>query len=148
ADNLCNKLTEKIYAKYSSKMVLAHMPLLIVCLNGLGRLASRFPTIASTAIHNLRDFLITPSPILLKLFHRCHEDHSQGVSRGSEARMKNQPTWENLNQTEKMFIIIRDTAIKNLSTALSAAICIDSDCVPALVANVSNRLFTAEKNHG
>lgn len=45
------------------------MPLLMVCLEGLGKLAAKFPNIASTCIYCLRDFLVTPSPILFKL-HR------------------------------------------------------------------------------
>ena len=40
---------------------------------------------------------------------------------------------------------MRDAAIENLSIALRAAHALDQYCVPALVANVSNRLFTAEK---
>lgn len=39
---------------------------------------------------------------------------------------------------------LRDAAIENLCYALSAAYTIDSDCVGALVASVSNRLFTAD----
>jgi phosphatidylinositol 4-kinase len=53
------------------------MPLLMVCLNGLGKLAQKFPNIASTSIYNLRDFLVTPSPILLKLHKRCYEQSSR-----------------------------------------------------------------------
>ena len=49
------------------------MPLLMVCLDGLGKLAQKFPNIASTSIYNLRDFLVTPSPILLKLHRQCNE---------------------------------------------------------------------------
>lgn len=43
------------------------------------------------------------------------------------------------------FEALRDAAIENLSIALRAAHTLDPYCVPALVANVSNRLFTAEK---
>lgn len=43
------------------------------------------------------------------------------------------------------FEALRDAAIENLSIALHAAHKLDPYCVPALVANVSNRLFTAEK---
>lgn len=43
------------------------------------------------------------------------------------------------------FEALRDAAIENLSAALRAAHSLDPYCVPALVANVSNRLFTAEK---
>lgn len=43
------------------------------------------------------------------------------------------------------FEALRDAAIENLSISLRAAHSLDPYCVPALVANVSNRLFTAEK---
>lgn len=43
------------------------------------------------------------------------------------------------------FEALRDAAIENLSIALHSAHVLDPYCVPALVANVSNRLFTAEK---
>lgn len=36
-------------------------------LQGLGKLATKFPPIANTSIYCLRDFLVTPSPILFKL---------------------------------------------------------------------------------
>lgn len=44
------------------------------------------------------------------------------------------------------FEALREAAIENLSIALRAAQSLDPYCVPALVANVSNRLFTAEKS--
>ncbi|XP_011502554.1 PREDICTED: phosphatidylinositol 4-kinase alpha-like [Ceratosolen solmsi marchali] len=135
ADSLCSRLTEKIHSNYNQKLVLAHMPLLMVCLNGLGKLAKKFPNIASTSIYNLRDFLVTPSPILLKL--RKYYNQSSKI---------NLKTTEQLTPTEMAFETLRDAAIKNLCVALEAAYCVDSDCVLALIASVSNRLFTAEKN--
>lgn len=55
------------------KIVMDHMPLLMVCLEGLGKLAQKFPNIAGTSISYLRDFLVDPSPILAKL-------HAQAVA--------------------------------------------------------------------
>lgn len=42
-----------------------------ILLQGLGKLSEKFPSIASTCIQCLRDFLVQPSPILSKLnkFH-------------------------------------------------------------------------------
>ncbi|KOB66893.1 putative Phosphatidylinositol 4-kinase alpha, partial [Operophtera brumata] len=60
ADSLCGRLTEKINSNHNHKLILAHMPLLM----GLGKLATKFPPIANTSIYCLRDFLVTPSPIL------------------------------------------------------------------------------------
>lgn len=45
----------------------------MVCLEGLGKLAQKFPNIASTSIYYLRDFLVVPSPILLKLHRQQSE---------------------------------------------------------------------------
>lgn len=67
-------MTEKITSNHGQRLVLAHMPLLMVCLEGLGKLAQKFPNIASTSIYCLRDFLVTPSPILLKL----HKHNTEG----------------------------------------------------------------------
>lgn len=80
ADSLCSRLTEKINSNHGHRLVLAHMPLLMVCLEGLGKLAQKFPNISSTSISCLRDFLVTPSPILLKL-HRQSNDVKKGTTK-------------------------------------------------------------------
>lgn len=148
ADSLCSRLTGKINASQNLKLVLAHMPLLMVCLEGLGKLADKFPNIASTSIHCLRDFLVSPSPILAKLY-RIHNDrnpHDITVTvscDGSELRAVS----DNLPlQQQSPFEKLRDAAIENLCKALRSAHSIDPYCVPALVASLSNRLFTAEKS--
>ncbi|PSN41691.1 hypothetical protein C0J52_07710 [Blattella germanica] len=146
ADSLCGRLTEKINCNHGHKLVLAHMPLLMVCLEGLGKLAEKFPNIASTSIYCLRDFLVTPSPILFKLHRQqCEIAAKDGQKlkitvQGKE--MENTTT----NSSQTAFEKLRDAAIENLCIALKAAYSVDPYCVRALVASVSNRLFTAEKS--
>jgi hypothetical protein len=48
--------------------------------------------------------------------------------------------------TQVAYEQLRDTAIENLCIALQACTAVDINCVKALVASVSNRLFTAEKS--
>ena len=48
--------------------------------------------------------------------------------------------------SQMAFEKLRDAAIENMCIALLAAYRVDPDCVRALVASVSNRLFTAEKS--
>jgi hypothetical protein len=50
------------------------------------------------------------------------------------------------NSSQMAFEKLRDAAIENMCIALLAAYRLDPDCVRALVASVSNRLFTAEKS--
>ncbi|XP_012288489.1 phosphatidylinositol 4-kinase alpha [Orussus abietinus] len=146
ADSLCSRLTEKINSNHGHKLVLAHMPLLMVCLEGLGKLAQKFPNIAATSIYHLRDFLVTPSPILLKLHiphgDRFLKDHRFKVIVQDKESKADKKT---ASPTQMAFERLRDAAIENLCIALESAHSVDPYCVPALVASVSNRLFTAEE---
>ncbi|CAH1390658.1 unnamed protein product [Nezara viridula] len=177
ADSLCGRLTEKINSNHNLKLVLAHMPLLMVCLEviyyikGLGKLAEKYPNIASTSIQCLRDFLVSPSPILSKLY-RLHNE--KGLSH--DAQGFHTPDIEIENTVNKRFHLtitsdignsinkiggtsgtlcdcchspfekLRDAAIENLCMALRSAYSVDHNCVPALVASLSNRLYTAQNS--
>ncbi|XP_069357061.1 phosphatidylinositol 4-kinase alpha [Maniola hyperantus] len=145
ADSLCGRLTEKINSNHNHKLILAHMPLLMVCLEGLGKLATKFPTIANTSIYCLRDFLVTPSPILFKLhkleLEKTGKEHMKASLQGKEHQSLTE-TGAPMKSTP--FEKLRDAAIENLCVALEAALTVDPFCVPALVGSVSNRLFTAE----
>lgn len=79
ADKLCGRLYQKLNSVLSHKIVLEHMPLLIVCLEGLGKLAQKFPNIAGTSISYLRDFLIDPSPILTKLHSQAQAQQKREI---------------------------------------------------------------------
>ncbi|XP_053617223.1 phosphatidylinositol 4-kinase alpha isoform X3 [Plodia interpunctella] len=145
ADSLCGRLTEKINSNHNHKLILAHMPLLMVCLEGLGKLATKFPTIANTSIYCLRDFLVTPSPILFKLhkleLEKTGKEHMKVTLQGKELQGL---TETGVPVKSTPFEKLRDAAIENLCVALEAALTVDPFCVPALVGSVSNRLFTAE----
>jgi hypothetical protein len=52
----------------------------------------------------------------------------------------------NTNSSQTAFEKLRDAAIENLCIVLKAAYSVDPHCVQALVASVSNRLYTAEKS--
>ncbi|KAF9417408.1 hypothetical protein HW555_005505 [Spodoptera exigua] len=141
ADSLCGRLTEKINSNHNHKLILAHMPLLM----GLGKLATKFPTIANTSIYCLRDFLVTPSPILFKLhkleLEKTGKEHMKVTLQGKELQGL---TETGVPVKSTPFEKLRDAAIENLCVALEAALTVDPYCVPALVGSVSNRLFTAE----
>lgn len=118
-------------------------------------MALKFPNIAGTSISYLRDFLVDPSPILAKLhsqamaYQKKEKENApfKIIVSGNDSRSVDVPL-KAVNVTksaEAAFDALRDAAIENLSLALRSAQVLDPYCVPALVANVSNRLFTAEK---
>lgn len=157
ADKLCSRLCQKLNTVLSHKQLIDHMPLLMVCLEGLGKLAKKFPNIAGTSVTYLRDFLVHPSPVLAKL-------HALAVQQQKKGKEGNIPLKITVQGPEKSpldlshsqpaavtksaqtaFESLREVAIENLSLALRSAYAMDPYCILSLVANVSSRLFSAEK---
>jgi len=163
ADNLVQRLTERILhqrsetSRHSStKIILAHLPLTMVCLDGLGNLAEKHPVMAATAISCLRDFLVNPSDILSQLHSStvrpgaqrpgvfvCVTNSEQDiVETGGGGAVVEKKNSASILAFEKL----RDCAIENLCKALKAGMQNDKDCVKAFIASVSNRLYTADKS--
>jgi len=163
ADNLVQRLTERILhpraesSRHSShKIILAHLPLTMVCLDGLGNLAEKHPSMAATAISCLRDFLVNPSDILSQLNSStvrtgaqrpgvfvCVTNSEQDiVETGGGGTVVEKKNSASILAFEKL----RDCAIENLCKALKAGMKNDKDCVKAFIASVSNRLYTADKS--
>ncbi|XP_077996530.1 phosphatidylinositol 4-kinase alpha-like [Glandiceps talaboti] len=144
ADGLISRLTEKLNSNMGTKQVLAHMPLMMCCLQGLGTVAEKFPILAQMCIHALEDFLVTPSPVLLKL-HKQHNISSVGLGVKVTVGGKSATFISGLSDADLTpFEKLRDAAIHNLCRSLKAGLQENSDCVQAFLASVSNRLYTAE----
>ncbi|KFM76895.1 Phosphatidylinositol 4-kinase alpha, partial [Stegodyphus mimosarum] len=124
------------------------MPLLMVCLEGLGQLAEKFPSIAHSCIDALRDFLVNPSPILLRLNRQSMDHHIRSGNLSIMVTSESPSTVYSATTTSSgtAFEILRDTAIENLCRALKAGLHNDTHCVQAFLASVSNRLYQAEKS--
>ena len=141
AENVLVRLADKINSRDGNHLIVAHLPLLLVCLRGLGRLAQKFTVLASNVIGHLRDFLVNPSPILLRLHRQSTASHQSTTPSSSN------PTSTGTNEPEFItasaqaaFERLREVGIDNLCLALKAGISIEPYCVQAFLASVSNRV--------
>ena len=89
ADSLCSTLTEKINAAYNSSVVSSHLPLLTVCLDGLGILGRKFSNLSDSCITSLTDFIINPSPILIKLYKQVELNNSANLNNQNPSANRN-----------------------------------------------------------
>ena len=133
AESVLNRLADKIHSKNTSHhLIVAHLPLLLVCLRALGQLAGKFPHLASSVIVCLRDFLVNPSPIILRLHHQSQYQQQENPYLASSSRAA--------------FERLREASIDNLCLALKSGMEVEPNCVQAFLASVSNRLFRAENS--
>ncbi|KAL4223436.1 Phosphatidylinositol 4-kinase alpha [Mactra antiquata] len=145
AENLCFKLTEKISANTEKKLLLSHAPILLVCLESLGKLAVKFPNLASTMVSSLRDFLGTPSPILSKLNKYANPSARASITiTVTDETRSSQRKQGPIDKLTKTLQNVLDCAIMNICRALRAGLSSDPQCVQAFLASISNRLYRAE----
>ncbi|XP_013387820.1 phosphatidylinositol 4-kinase alpha-like [Lingula anatina] len=150
---LYSRLTERLSTPIEFKVLMAHYPLLVVCLQALGRMAEKFPTLANTTIISLRDFMVNPSPIIAKLNRRLTDD---GVKKVGDLSItvtdESKPIKPQVGKSKSRNKVaaamenLRDTAIENVCRALKAGLTIDPDCVQAFLASLSNRLYISESS--
>ncbi|CAL1548985.1 unnamed protein product, partial [Lymnaea stagnalis] len=120
----------------------------------LGKMAVKFPNLANAMVASLRDFLVSPSPILSKLNkYSITEQGSKYSGKGGGIRITVTDEDKNerggMSKSPKSCLLttmenLRDNAIHNICRALKAGQQVDEDCVPAFLASISNRLYRAE----
>lgn len=110
---------------------------IVNCLDGFGNLADTDPSIADLCLAAIKDFLLKPSPILLKLHRLCNSEKGPNPSGGDG---------KNLRSLANSLDTLRQVAIRNLTRCLRAASIKGPHCVKALIASMSNRLYQAEKS--
>lgn len=139
-----DKLNSLINQLSSIRKLSSKQPI-IGCLDGFGDLAESDNTIADSCLSAIKDFLLKPSPILIKLHRICNE--TTNPSAALTTTIESSGGDKNLRVLASNSLeTLRQVAIKNLSRCLRASLKNDQHCVQALIASMSNRLYQAEKN--
>lgn len=120
---------------------------IITCLDGFGDLAESDHSISDSCLSAIKDFLLKPSPILSKLHRICNSDKEVCVPSTNSNNNNNNHGPKDLRALAANSLeSLRQVAIKNLSRCLRASLMEDKQCVKALIASMSNRLYQAEKS--
>jgi len=155
------KLADKITTSTSHRLIVSHLPLILVCIEGLGDLAAKFPMLAKQCADCLREFLTGPSRLLVRLNRHSssngqHQPGSnnkplpqllvtQSDSNHSVRQYRHHaqaaPVASATDTAKSAFERLRDCAIENLCRALKAQATLDQNSIPALVSAVTTRLF-------
>lgn len=148
ADNLCLRISEKLNTSHGHRLAVTHLPIFLSCLKGLGYLVQTFPSTAVSCISVLREFLIVPSPILLKLSNQKPNENTNLDAMNLNNFNDYNHKLNNYLLTEKssLFNRLRDCAIDNLCISLRHSLEYDSHFIQATIASISNHLYQAEKS--
>lgn len=151
AEHLSYLLTERLSSSHGYRLVVTCYPIFLACLNGLALLVRKFPMTTVGCIGALCDFLMTPSPVLLKLFiqKQAESVNSNDALQGLRGPCNyNYYIFSKKSSASMFFVHLRDCAIENLCISLRHALLLDPSYIQAMIASISNHLYQAEKGDG
>jgi len=167
ADNLVVRLTDKI-SQTSHKLIFAHMPLITVCIECLGKLAEKFPGLAKQSTDCLREFLTSPSALMTRLNRlantlaaekpkvlpsvfvtesessqsiRSFGNNQQKTTAAAAASSYAHSINTRAERAQEAFERLREYAIQNLCASVKAQLAHDPNSIRALVSAITTRLF-------
>ncbi|XP_068676768.1 phosphatidylinositol 4-kinase alpha-like isoform X2 [Montipora foliosa] len=153
-DNLCQSIAEFLCSNLAVSLSQSDSGHFILsCLEGLATLAEKLPTLASIVLNSMKDFLLQPAPLLVKLSENVKKplasivmtvssDSSDGgVTIGHSSSVKQ-------DSQDTAYQNVRKVALDSICRALKSGQTIEENCIQAFLASVANRLYISESSDG
>ncbi|EDO42545.1 predicted protein [Nematostella vectensis] len=150
AETLCQNISEFLCSSMATSLVQTDISIFTCCLEGLGTLCEKFPSMASLVLSSFRVFLLNPAPVVSKCCVSEKKPGSGIIMTVSSAESNSTPQVTvghapaKPNLTNTLCQELRKEALENICRSLKAGLTNDENCVQAFLSSVSNKLYTID----
>lgn len=151
AEDFLRQIIAWLQGEKCSRLSEAHLPLLISCCEGIGRVAESYPSVSLQCIAALRDFLFDQNSLLAKIYvarERFNKpEHTMTTTRQQNSLGKPTKMTDAVASARfSVYETLRDAAMQSVEHCLrSRMVAQDPYCVRAFMASVSNKLYMVER---
>ncbi|XP_020624721.1 phosphatidylinositol 4-kinase alpha-like [Orbicella faveolata] len=154
-DTLCQNISEFLCSNLAVSLAQKGSCLFILCcLEGLATLAEKIPSLTRPVLNSLKDFLLQPAPLLVKLSEIAEKPTAANIvmTVSSETSVScltvGQSSGWKKDAEDSPYHKVRRVALDSICRALKSGQAIDENCVQAFLASVANRLYISESSDG
>nr|XP_058953334.1 phosphatidylinositol 4-kinase alpha-like [Pocillopora verrucosa] len=152
-DTLCQNISEFLCSSLAVSLAQTGSCLFILCcLEGLATLAEKIPSLTRPVLTSLKDFLLQPAPLLVKLSENKKKPTAANivmtVSSDTNDKYLTVSHSSNKETEDSPYQKVRKVTLDSICRVLKSGQTVDENCVQAFLARVANRLYISESSDG